>query len=126
MLLDAVEAPEEVEVPPGAAELAVGDRLQADLLLLLDDALDLAVLDRLERVGADLAFGASAARLVQRGGTQQAADVVGAERRLCVHAMLTSSPHFVGDLDDHRQLRPLLVFGQDIAFLARGEAALRR
>ena len=34
----AVEAPEEVEVPPGAAELAVGDGLQADLLLLLDHA----------------------------------------------------------------------------------------
>ena len=32
--LDAVEAPEEIEMPPGAAEFAVGDRLQADLLLL--------------------------------------------------------------------------------------------
>ena len=49
--LDAVEPPEEIEVPPGAAELAVGDRLEADLLLLLDDALDLAVLDRLELGG---------------------------------------------------------------------------
>jgi hypothetical protein len=37
ILLDAIEPPEEVEVPPGAAELAVGDGLQADLLLLLDD-----------------------------------------------------------------------------------------
>ena len=46
--LDAVEPPEEIEVPPGAAELAVGDRLEPDLLLLLDDAFDLAVLDRLE------------------------------------------------------------------------------
>jgi hypothetical protein len=43
MTLDAVEPPEKVEVPPGAAELAVGDRLQADLLLLLDDRADLAV-----------------------------------------------------------------------------------
>ena len=45
--LGAVETPEEVEVPPGAAELAIGDRLQPDLLLLLDHPLDLAVLDRL-------------------------------------------------------------------------------
>jgi hypothetical protein len=40
--LGAVEAPEKIEVPPRAAELAVGDGLQADLLLLLDDPLDLA------------------------------------------------------------------------------------
>ena len=43
--LDAVEALVEVEMPPGAAELAVGRELEADLLLLLDDLLDLAVLD---------------------------------------------------------------------------------
>ena len=60
VLLGAVEAPEEIEMPPRAAELAVGDRLQADVLLLLDDALDLAVLDRLQRVGRDLALGALA------------------------------------------------------------------
>ena len=46
--LDAVELAEEIEVPPGAAELAVGRQLQADILLLLDDLLDLAVLDLLE------------------------------------------------------------------------------
>ena len=38
----AVEPPEEIQMPPRAAELAVGDGLQPDLLLLLDDALDLA------------------------------------------------------------------------------------
>ena len=43
--LDAVEALVEVEMPPGAAELAVGRELEADLLLLLDDLLDLAVFD---------------------------------------------------------------------------------
>ncbi len=48
VLLDAVEAPEEIEMPPGAAEFAVGDRLQADFFLLLDDALDLAVFDLLQ------------------------------------------------------------------------------
>ena len=43
--LDAVEPLEEIELPPGAAELAVGRELEPDLLLLLDDLLDLAVLD---------------------------------------------------------------------------------
>ena len=80
--LGAVEAPEKIEVPPGAAELAVGDGLQADVFLLLDDPLDLAILDRLEIGGADLALGAPLPRLLQGGGTQQAADVVGAERGL--------------------------------------------
>src|SRR5262245_39675479 len=78
----AVEAPEKVEVPPGAAELAVGDGLEPHLLLLLDDALDLAVLDRLERGRADLALGVLLPRLLERSRTQQAADMVGAERRL--------------------------------------------
>src|SRR5712691_5887041 len=55
--LGAVEPPEEIEVLPRAAELAVGDRRKPDILLLLDHALDLAVLDRLERGRADLALG---------------------------------------------------------------------
>ena len=46
--LDAVERAEEIVVPERAAEFAVGDGFQPDLFLLLDDALDLAVLDRLE------------------------------------------------------------------------------
>src|ERR1700683_1961027 len=37
-----------------------------------------------------------------------------------------STPIFVRELHDHAQLRPLLLFGQDIAFFGRGEAALRR
>src|SRR5579864_5423162 len=37
-----------------------------------------------------------------------------------------STPHLVGHFADHAQLGPLLVLGQDIAFLGRGEAALRR
>ena len=35
-------------------------------------------------------------------------------------------PHFVRQLDDHPQLRPLLVLGEHIALLGRGETALRR
>ncbi len=79
--LDAVEAPEKIEMPPRAAEFAVGDRLQAGRFLLADDGLDLAIFDRLERCGIDLALGVTLARLFQRGRTQQAADMIGAERR---------------------------------------------
>src|SRR5215510_10663102 len=35
------------------------------------------------------------------------------------------APHLLCQRDDHFKLRPLLVFRQNIAFLARGEAALR-
>src|SRR5262249_26418725 len=38
----------------------------------------------------------------------------------------SSSPNLVGELDNHAQFRPFLLLGQDIAFLGRGEAALRR
>src|SRR5262249_37428082 len=70
------------EVPPRAAEFAVGDRLKADILLLLDDALDLAVLDLLQRLLAQLALSMLGPRVVDRLRTKQAADMVGAERRL--------------------------------------------
>src|SRR5262249_28049507 len=79
---DPVEPPEKIEVPPGAAELAVGDGLQPHLLLFLYGALDLAVLDRLELRRADLALRPLLARRLARGGTQQATHVVGAERGL--------------------------------------------
>src|SRR5579864_1599360 len=81
-LLDAVEAPEEIEMPPRAAEFAVGDRLQAGRFLLPDGVLDLAVLHCFQLVRRDLALGAALARRFQRRGPQQAADVIGAERRL--------------------------------------------
>src|SRR5580704_12128391 len=35
-------------------------------------------------------------------------------------------PDLARDLADHAQLRPFLILGKDIAFLGRGEAALRR
>src|SRR5260370_16268788 len=38
----------------------------------------------------------------------------------------SSSPDLVGEFDDHAQFRPLLLLGQDVAFLGPGEAALRR
>ena len=72
--LDAVEHAEEIEMPPGAAEFAVGGELEADLLLLLDDLLDLAVLDLFELGRGDRALLALRARLLDRRGAQQAAD----------------------------------------------------
>ncbi len=66
-------------MPPRAAKLAVGDGLQADILLLLDDALDLPVLDRFQGVGRDLALGALRPCVMDGSGAQQAADVIGAE-----------------------------------------------
>src|SRR6266481_6661611 len=35
-------------------------------------------------------------------------------------------PHLIGDIDGKLQLRPLLLFGEDVAFFGRSEAALRR
>ena len=83
VFLGAVETPEEIEMPPRTAELAVGDRLQADVLLFLDDTLDFSVLDLLQRLGAELTLGMLGPRLMQRLGAQQAADMVGPERRRC-------------------------------------------
>src|SRR3954469_3954879 len=68
VLLGAIEAPEKVEMPPRAAELAVGDRFEPDVFLLLDDALDLAVFDRLQCLRRDLAFGALRPRVMDRFG----------------------------------------------------------
>ena len=94
VLFDAVEPPQKVELPPRAAEFAVGDRLQADFFLLFDDTFDLAVLDRLERGGVDLALGEALAGGFQRGRAQQAADVIGAERRLgALQFIVPDSPH---------------------------------
>ena len=71
---------EEVEMPPGAAEFAVGRELQADRGLLVHDLLDLHVLDLAQVVGGDLALLQLGARLLDARRPQQAADLVGAER----------------------------------------------
>src|SRR5712691_2037822 len=80
--VDAVEHPKEIEVPPGAAELAVGRKLEADLLLLLDDLLDFPVFDRLELGRRDGALFVLGAGLLERRGAQEAADMIGAVGRL--------------------------------------------
>ena len=50
--LDARQRRDEIGLPGLAAVLAVGDRFEPDRLLLLDQGLDLAVLDRFELLGA--------------------------------------------------------------------------
>src|ERR1039457_658792 len=79
--LNTVQHAEEIEMPPGTAEFAVGDELEPDLLLLLDDLLDLAVLYLFQLCGGNRALLALRARLFDRRGAQQAADHVGAEWR---------------------------------------------
>ena len=67
----AIELADEVHVPPGAAELAVGDGLEAKGLLLFDDLLDLDILDGLQRVGGNLVGEELLAGVLEGGGAQQ-------------------------------------------------------
>ena len=71
------------EAPPigAAAEFSVGHDLEADLLLHGEDVADALILQFAELGVADLPGGMAAEGLPQRGGAQQAADVIGAERR---------------------------------------------
>src|SRR4029079_7291968 len=71
------------EAPPigTAAEFAVAHHLEPDLLLHRNDVADAFVLQGREFGIADLLRGMAAEGLPQRGGAQQAADVIGAERR---------------------------------------------
>jgi hypothetical protein len=72
----AAELLEEVDVEIGAAELSVGNRLQAHVLLELDDLGNRLVFNRAQLLGRDLAFGLLFARLQQVSGAQKAADMV--------------------------------------------------
>ncbi len=73
---------EDVEIPGQPAEFAVSDGFQPDVFLLLDDVFDGAIFDRLELLGGDFTAFALGARILERGGTQQRADMVGTERWL--------------------------------------------
>ena len=85
-LADAAELVDEVHVPGRAAELAVGRRLQADVLLHRDHLGDGRVLDgpQLRRRRCVPAAKSSRAASSSRRA-EQAADVVGAERRCATH-----------------------------------------
>ena len=78
--LDALEALEEIDVPPIAPELPIGDRGQAHRLLLCHRVADAAVLDVAQRLAADLARLRGGAGPLKLGRAQQAADLVGPER----------------------------------------------
>src|SRR6185312_8314948 len=93
-LRDAAELVDEVHVPGPAAELAVGGRLEADALLHRDRLHDRRVLRLLERLAGDVARAELLAGVQQGRGTQQAPDVVGAERRLgsLAHGRHASAP----------------------------------
>jgi hypothetical protein len=72
---------EEVEVPHGAAELAVGHGLEADLLLVCHELRDALVFDLRELGIVDGAGGVVRAGLLEGGWAQEAADdVVGVGR----------------------------------------------
>src|SRR6185369_857682 len=84
--------PEKVEMPPGAAELAIGRQLQSDFFLLSDDLFDLAVFDSVERSGIDFVPRTLDTGFLERRSSQQTADMIGSEWRsfsLC-HCSLTS------------------------------------
>ena len=78
---DPAQLVDEVHMPGGAAELPVGGGLQAYLLLHPHGLDDLLVLDLPQLRGRDPARREVLARPVQARRAQQAADVVGAERR---------------------------------------------
>src|SRR5262249_4316078 len=76
-----LEFEQEVAVPAGAAELAVGDDVEADVFLQPDGAADFGVLDVGEFIVRKLAAVVLETRLEERGRTHEAADLIGAERR---------------------------------------------
>ena len=79
---DTAEPVDEVHVPRGAPELPVGRHAQAQVLLQGDDVADRVVLDGPQAGGVDPAGGEVVTGLHQRPRAQQAADVLGPERRL--------------------------------------------
>src|SRR6202167_5476260 len=88
--LDVIELFEEIRVPGDAPVLSVGDGFEPDRLLFFDHALDFAIFDRLESFGAKLAARPLFPRRLKRRRAQQAADMIGAERRF---ASLHYQPH---------------------------------
>jgi hypothetical protein len=78
--LDPTELVDEVHVPRGTAELAVGRRLQTDVLLHADDVGDRGVLDATEVFVVDRAGLVVLTGLQQVLGPQQRTNVVGPKR----------------------------------------------
>ena len=100
-MLDAGESPHKVEVPVGAAKLAVGDKGQAGILLLLDKFGDALVLNLLEFGIVQLAGGMCGARGFKAIGTKKAADDIEAGGCDGSHGWFLS----LGALSDERSMR---------------------
>ena len=66
---------------PGAAEFAVGDAMQPQVLLEFDDLADGAILDLAQGLRGDGAAGTLLARIEQVLRPQETADMIGAEWR---------------------------------------------
>src|SRR5215470_1166701 len=79
--LDTIESPNEIKMPPRAAQFTVGDRLQADFFLLSDNTFDFAVFESGQLGSAELSPAPTRARLFECGGAQQAAHMISPERR---------------------------------------------
>ena len=81
MGLDALEALEKIDVKEGAAKLAVGDPLQAHILLGAHDFADARVLDCVQLGGGEAAGGETLTRFPQPLRAKETPDMVGAKRR---------------------------------------------
>jgi hypothetical protein len=80
--LDAIKATEKIVVPECAAELAVGDGFEADIFLLANHRLDLAILNLCECLGTHFPALVPRARLLEGRRPQQASHMIGAKWRL--------------------------------------------
>jgi hypothetical protein len=80
----ALELPQKIEMPPRAAEFAVGGELKAHVRLLFDDFLDFRVFNCRQLILGDLALCLPGTCLLEGGAAQQAADRIGAKRRMAV------------------------------------------
>ena len=81
-MLDAVKPPHKVEMPVAAAELAIGDHLQAGGLLLSHQVANGLVLDGLKPLGIKRACRIGSAGILYGLRTKKAADDIGAKRRV--------------------------------------------
>ena len=79
---NAVEPPHKVEVPVTAAELAIGNHLQASGLLLVHQIANGVVLDGLKPLGVKRACRIGSAGILYGPRTKKAADDIGAKRRV--------------------------------------------
>jgi hypothetical protein len=84
-LADPPDLVDEVHVPGGTAELTVGGRLQAGVLLHRHHAGDGLILDGPQLLSGDPAGREIVAGREHAGGAEQTADMVGAERRSGSH-----------------------------------------